>query len=158
MRKLILPLVLCLLGAASGIGAGLMLRPPAERLDAGHTVPFQPVDDSPGTTGGTEYVKLNNQFVVPVVKDTQVNSLVVMSLSIEIGEGQRDTVYAREPKLRDALLQVLFDHANMGGFAGMFTDGNTLDVLRMSLTETARDVLGEGVKNVLIVDIARQDF
>jgi len=158
MRKLILPLVLCLLGATGGIGGGLALRPPAEQLEAGHTAPPEPGHDSPETIGVAEYVKLNNQFVVPVVKDAQVNSLVVMSLSIEIEQGERDTVYAREPKLRDALLQVLFDHANMGGFAGMFTDGNTLDVLRMSLTETARDVLGEGVKNVLIVDIARQDF
>lgn len=160
MRKLILPLVLCLLGATGGIGAGLMLRPPASQTEAGNTAPNapEPEHDSREATSAADFVKLNNQFVVPVVADAQVNSLVVMSLSIEIGEGQRDTVYAREPKLRDALLQVLFDHANMGGFAGMFTDGNTLDVLRMSLTETARDVLGEEVKNVLIVDIARQDF
>ncbi|MCZ7674944.1 MAG: flagellar basal body-associated FliL family protein [Roseovarius sp.] len=109
-------------------------------------------------TGGADYVKLNNQFVVPVVAGKQVNSLVVMSLSIEIGEGKRDIVYAREPKLRDALLQVLFDHANMGGFAGTFTDGNTLDVLRAALTETARGILGDAVRNVLIVDIARQDM
>lgn len=158
MRNLILPLVLCLLGAAGGIGTGLMLHPPAERLGVGHTAPPEPADSSPETPGETEYVKLNNQFVVPVVKDAHVNSLVVMSLSIEIDQGERDTVYAREPKLRDALLQVLFDHANMGGFAGMFTDGNTLDVLRMSLSETARDVLGDVVSSVLIVDIARQDF
>ena len=80
-----------------------------------------------------------------------------MSLSIEVTLGQRETVYAREPKLRDALLQVMFDHANMGGFAGNFTDGNTLDVLRAALTDSARGILGNSVAGILIVDIARQD-
>lgn len=162
MRNLVLPLILGLAGAAGGVGAGLALRPlpPAGQIEAGHAAPEAAATghDRHEETGGADYVKLNNQFVVPVVAGKQVNSLVVMSLSIEIGEGKRDIVYAREPKLRDALLQVLFDHANMGGFAGTFTDGNTLDVLRAALTETARGILGDAVRNVLIVDIARQDM
>jgi len=159
MRNLLFPLVLCLLGAAGGIGAGLALRPPAGQAETGHAAPVPPEPEHDSHKAGeADYVKLNNQFVVPVVNDAQVDSLVVMSLSIEIGQGERESVYAREPKLRDALLQVLFDHANMGGFAGMFTDGNTLDMLRAALTETARDVLGDAVQNVLIVDIARQDL
>ena len=63
-----------------------------------------------------EYVKLSNQFVVPVVKGKTVVSLVVLSLSLEVPEGQKDAVFRREPKLRDSFLQVLFDHANIGGF------------------------------------------
>ena len=71
--------------------------------------------------------------------------------------GQRETVYAREPKLRDAFLQVLFDHANMGGFRGTFTDSNNMDVLRNALNETARKSMGDLILDVLIMDIARQD-
>lgn len=165
MKKLVLPLLLAVLGAAGGAGAGLALRPGAEppapainpcgetgQETAGH----EPADGG-HAAGEQDYVKLNNQFVVPVVSGDLVQSLVVMSLNIEIRQGQRETVFAREPKLRDALLQVMFDHANMGGFDGAFTDGNTLDALRTALTESAREVLGDGVRNVLIVDIARQD-
>eukprot|EP00903_Cladosiphon_okamuranus_P021954 g20186.t1 len=104
-----------------------------------------------------EYVKLNNQFIVPVVTDGRVGALVVMSLSVEVKIGSRETVFLREPKLRDVFLQELFDHANQGGFKGAFTNSNTLDVLRNSLTEAGRNVLGDQLLDVLITDIARQD-
>ena len=110
-----------------------------------------------GSNEDAEYVKLNNQFVVPVVNDDRVDALVVMSLSLELEPGQRETVYAREPKLRDVFLQVLFDHANMGGFQGNFTSGSNLEILRKSLTEAAQNILGPIVKGVLIFDLARQD-
>ena len=104
-----------------------------------------------------EFVKLNNQFVVPVVAGGQVEALVVVSLSLETDQGIRDVIYKREPKLRDAFLQVLFDHSNMGGFQGAFTRSNNLDVLREALRQVARNEFGDVIHNVLIVDIARQD-
>lgn len=55
-------------------------------------------------------------------------------------------------------LRVLFDHANAGGFRGTFTDGSTLVALRRALLEAARSAMGaEGVLDVLITDIVRQD-
>jgi flagellar protein FliL len=104
-----------------------------------------------------EYVKLNNQFVVPVVENGSVVAMVILSLSLEVAPGSTEAVYTREPKLRDVFLQVLFDHANSGGFRGTFTDGANLVVLRQALLEIARRTLGEVVSDVLIVDIARQD-
>jgi hypothetical protein len=83
--------------------------------------------------------------------------MVVLSLSLEVEAGSTEAVYQREPKLRDVFLQVLFDHANVGGFSGSFTDGSNLVVLRTSLKEAAALVLGTSVKDVLITDIARQD-
>ncbi len=165
----ILPVLLLLVGIGAGIGAGIMLKPsPSEMValdsdaqavedlaqhdevhDAGHE---EDVDPSM-----PEYVELNNQFVVPVVRDDMVDSLVVMSLGIEVDAGGENDVYQREPKLRDVLLQVLFDHANVGGFHGRFTDGNTMDTLRMALTEAAQSVVGQAVRAVVITDIARQD-
>lgn len=104
-----------------------------------------------------EYVKMNNQFVIPVLEDGRVNSMVIVSLSLEVTTGSSEQVYSREPKLRDAFLQVLFDHANAGGFRGAFTDGSNLILLRKALLEKARSVIGEDVQDVLISDIARQD-
>ncbi|MEM9902549.1 MAG: flagellar basal body-associated FliL family protein, partial [Pseudomonadota bacterium] len=104
-----------------------------------------------------DFVRINNQFVVPVLDDGQVNALVVLSISLETRSGIRDVVFAREPKLRDALLQVLFDHANAGGFSGNFTSADQIAVLRRSMWEAARPILGADVFDVLITDIARQD-
>lgn len=97
-------------------------------------------------------------FVVPIVKDKKVSSLIVMSLSIEVPIGQKDAIYAKEPKLRDSFLQVLFNHANLGGFEGEFTDSSNLDVLRNSLREIGRRDLGDGISDVLIMEVARQDY
>lgn len=126
--------------------------------DAGHA-------EDDGGHGGTEdgenalpdYVRLNNQFIIPVVEEGRVSATVVLSLSLEVPAGGTEAVYAREPRLRDALLQVLFDHANAGGFRGVFTDGANLIVLRTALKEAARKILGDDVTDVLISDLVRQD-
>jgi flagellar protein FliL len=147
IRKLI-PLILGLIGLGAGIGAGVFLRhAPEEPTEMADTEPKVP----------PEYVKLNNQFVIPVVEAGQVAALVVVSLSLEVTAGSTETVFAREPKLRDVFLQVLFNHANAGGFRGSFTDGSNLVVLRQALKEVAMQVLGDMVSDILIVDIARQD-
>jgi flagellar protein FliL len=163
MLRKILPVLLALIGLGGGVAAGLVLRPDAEHpaatddaapKDADHSEG----DEPEGTEKGTpEYVKMNNQFVVPVVQDGRVASMVVLSLSLEVAAGNTEAVYQREPKLRDAFLRVLFDHANVGGFSGSFTDGANLVVLRTSLKEAAALVLGTVVSDVLITDIARQD-
>ena len=148
MLKKLLPLLLGLIGLAAGIGGGLFLRP-------AHEQPAEMAVEEPALP--PEYVKLSNQFVIPVVEAGQVAALVVISLSLEVKPGGTEAVFAAEPKLRDVFLQVLFDHANSGGFRGSFTDASNLVVLRQSLKEVAMQVLGEDVKDVLIVDIARQD-
>lgn len=148
MMKKLVPLLLGLVGLAVGIGAGVLLR---------HSPDAQTEQVAEEPEAPPEYVKLNNQFVIPVVEAGQVAALVVLSLSLEVKEGSTETVFAREPKLRDVFLQVLFDHANAGGFRGSFTDGSNLVVLRQALKEVAFQVLGDLVSDVLIVDIARQD-
>ncbi|TGD41952.1 flagellar basal body-associated protein FliL [Pseudotabrizicola sediminis] len=160
MRKL-LPLLLIMIGAGAGLGAGLYLRP-APPVAEGETDPAAEGDAHAAGARQSpeqlpEFVKLTNQFVVPLVEKNQIASLVIISLSIEVTPGGTDQVYAKEPKLRDEILQRLFDHANTGGFRGTFTDADNLVILRNGLTEVARDVLGNIVKTVLITDIIRQD-
>ena len=164
----IFPLLLALVGLGGGVSAGLFLRPAADPADhateaegqdpkaADHAEDGADAESEP-EEGAPEYVKMNNQFVVPVVDEGRVAAMVVLSLSLEVAAGNTETVYQREPKLRDAFLQVLFDHANIGGFSGSFTDGSNLVVLRTSLKEAASLVLGPMVSDILITDIARQD-
>lgn len=164
MMKKLLPIIFLFIGMGAGVGAGIALRPPAspakeatDKIQAEHTDSYESAEKK--SPEAAEYVKLNNQFVVPIVKDGRVHSLVVMALSVEVPEGQKDAVYQREPKLRDSFLQVLFDHANMGGFDGAFTEANNLAILRNALKEMGRKVLGrELVSDILITEIARQDY
>lgn len=165
----ILPLVLLMVGTGAGVGVGIYLRPTPENLPA-------PAADADGKVseaedrhgekqdvdhqeGNLQYIKMNNQFVVPVVRDKEVTALVVLALSLEVPEEQQDAVYRHEPKLRDSFLQVLFDHANVGGFDGTFTSARNLGALRRALTEIGQKDMGKGtIQNVLITEIARQDY
>ncbi|MDK3071696.1 flagellar basal body-associated FliL family protein [Sedimentitalea sp. JM2-8] len=154
----LLPVFMLILGIGAGVGAALVLSPTDElgTEDARPGTERKPADIGRDETD-TEFVKLNNQFVIPVIEDEKVASLVVLSLSIETRIPMRDVVYEREPRLRDAFLQVLFDHANMGGFNGAFTKSDMLSILRNSLNDVARKELGADVQSVLITDITRQD-
>ena len=110
-----------------------------------------------GETAGQDYVKLDNQFVVPVIEGGRTEALMMLALSLEIDPAIRAAVFENEPKLRDAFLRVMFDHANAGGFGGGFTAEGPIEALRVALRERARAILGPGARDVLIVDIARQD-
>jgi hypothetical protein len=168
MFRLLLPLLMALAGTGAGVGAGLLLAPApaAQHADAAET-PAPPApgarsaageeDTEAAAAGLHDFVRLNNQFVVPILEDSRIGAMVVLSLSIEVEAGNAQAVYAREPKLRDGFLQVLFDHANRGGFDGAFTNANDMDVLRRMLSEVARDLIGPVAKGVLITEIARQD-
>lgn len=181
MKKLLLPLILALLGTGGGIGAGLFLGAapaphdaaaadtcapapgdvaagPAADLHAAAPADHGAATDSAATGHAAhEYAKLNNQFVVPVVKEGKVKAMVILSLNVEVVAGAASDVLTNEPKLRDLFLQVLFDHANIGGFDGDFTSSGNMRALRTALREAAQSVLGDRVSDVLIIDMVRQD-
>ncbi|AEI96242.1 hypothetical protein [Roseobacter litoralis] len=165
--KKILPILMLLLGSAAGVGAGVYLRPPpAEEAAA----PEELAEESSETTAkeeakdelpiaGKEYVKLSNQFVVPIVEKDRVSSMIVMTLSVEAPEGQGQAVYDLEPKIRDVFLRILFDHAAIGGFRGAFLNNENLDIVRRNLRDGAIKTFGKDlISDVLIFEIARQDY
>ncbi len=191
MKRLLVPLILLFVGLGGGVGAGLMLMPPAgdeaaaelanpcgdvpppsehehaaapeggdehhaaEASEDGHGSPEEHVAED--GTPVHDYVKLNNQFIVPIMTEGQVASLIQLSLSVEVPSGQQETVILMEPKLRDSFLRVLFDHANTGGFDGLFTASSAMRGLRASLLDAAQEALGKMVTDVLILDLVRQD-
>ena len=185
MKKLV-PVLIAVVGILGGAGAGYVLRPapggeaaaegeghapatgeqaegeaPAGEQGAapaeGHAAATAAAEGEGADGGVPDYVKLSNQFVVPVVEEGRVAAMVILSLTLEVPAGGSEAIYAREPKLRDAFLQVLFDHANAGGFRGAFTDGANLVILRSALREVAQKIMAGAVSDVLIADIVRQD-
>lgn len=166
MKPFLIPILLLLVGTGAGTGAGLFLAPAAEEKTAGDANECQsPGKEMDGAVAPIsveasperEYAKLNNQFVIPVVEDEEVAALVVMSLNLEVTAGSRTAIFAAEPKLRDRFLQVMFDHANNGGFSGNFTTGTKMRALRNELLRVAQDISGTRVTDVLVIDLVRQD-
>ncbi len=152
MGKLI-PLLLIVIGAGAGVGAGFFLRPEPEIVEEESEIAPAPV--LPDGDALTTY-EFANQFMVPLIAEDRITSVIVIKVALEISEAQREIVAANTARLRDALLQVMFDHANVGGFTGVFTDHSTLTHLRRSLLEAAQKTVGpEIVFGVLITDLLR---
>lgn len=178
MKKL-LPILLLFIGLGGGAGAGWFLQPHAEEPAANtHAQDDRHEDDShaadshaedaahedAGSTGhyapapaDTETIRLPNQFVVPLIDEGRVRAMVVIGLALELEAGTEFSLSANEPRLRAVFLQLLFDHANLGGFEGMFTSGEALLSLRRTLREAARIEIGAEVNDVLITELLRQE-
>ena len=162
MKKILLPILLAILGTSGGAGAGFFLRPPPEVPDVSltetsETFEADEIEETEPEPTDVEYAKLNNQFVVPVVHDGRMQSLVIMTLSLEVTTGGKTSIFEVEPKLRDAFFTALIEHANIGGFDGNFTNSANMRSLREALFDASQEVVGSIVQDVLILDIARQD-
>ncbi|MBO9395419.1 flagellar basal body-associated protein FliL [Shimia sp. R9_2] len=170
MKKL-LPIIMLLVGVGAGVGAGLALRPAPEppAMDAEMADGAEHADEhdmkkemkkeekADGPPQGREYVELVDQFIIPVVNDSSVTSLILITLTLEVDSGATERVFQAEPRIRGALLQAMFDHANIGGFNGAFTNSSKLEPLRQTFVEVAQKVYGDEISDVLIVQITRQD-
>lgn len=171
MSKL-LPVLLLLVGIAGGVGAGLVLAPEplacpeaggaeAGALPEGCPPPSDAVaEEEAGEEGGeapAEFVRMNDQFVIPVLRDGEARALVVLSLTLEVEPGRTGAIFEIEPRLRDALLGVLFDHANAGGFDGAYTAAGPMVRLRRALLEAAVRIGGDDIRDILVLDLLRQD-
>jgi flagellar basal body-associated protein FliL len=163
--KLLVPLIFAAVGVGAGVGAGIVLRPDASAETAAAAGDEQTpgdakagaADKSVEDAAGAEYVHFKNQFIVPILREAEVTSFVILSLDLEVVEGASETVNRAEPKIRDALLTVLFDHANAGGFEGRFTSSGAMNDLRAALREAARKAVGgDMLTDVLITSVVRQ--
>lgn len=149
------------LGLVGGLAVGHFLAPPPpESVEAGDqtetsekALPKPPKLD----LGKTDYAKLDKHFIIPVVEEGAVSALVVVTMAIEVDTENRDLVFEHEPKLRAEFLNVFFNHAQSGGFSGVFIQTQLMNDLRASLNAAAQSVLGDVASQVLITSLTRQD-
>ncbi len=106
----------------------------------------------------TEFVKFSRQFIVPVISVDSADRLVILDVNVEVPAGISEAVYAREPKLRDALLRCLLTLATDGAFDDQLTSTENLDRVRLEMLTAARDVIGEDALDILILNITRQSI
>lgn len=161
MKKL-LPVLLIIGGLAFGGGAGVAFKTFTADPENPEETDAKPEKTAavakPSDSASHEFLKIPKQFVIPILEGERVKGLATVMLSLEVSPGLSDLYYAREPKIRDAFLRILFEHANFGGFDGAFTMPSKLKPLREALLEVARiELHPTDVHEVLITDIARQD-
>lgn len=170
MKKILIPLLAAIMGTGGGVGAGLVLRTDVaaddpETATAAHHSDAVQVSDSGdhgdhaghGDAMDEGFIKLPGQFTVPVLHDGEVRAMVVLALTIEIDEHERETVTHLLPRFQDAFLSVLFDHARIGGFDGDFTEAVAQEELKRALLKRAGEIVGPIVHGVLVTELARQN-
>lgn len=153
---MILPLLSLVIGLGAGGGAAIFLgkNGTSDHVAADPAAGPEPAQVDPASL---DIVKLPNQFVVPVIVNNRVRSMVILAVALEVDAAQADFVRTKEPKLRDTFLDELFNLAAIGGFKDDIITRKTLEIVRAALTVRAQDSLGLKDVKVLVTDMARQD-
>ena len=108
-------------------------------------------------SGSVSYLKFKRQFVVPVMDRGKIDALVIMNLNIELDKDAPSNVYNMEPKLRDAIMRELLTLSSENIFGENLTSAESYQTLRSTLLRASKSVVTEGVRDILILDIARQE-
>lgn len=186
LRKLI-PVIIALIALGGGIAAGDMLHPgnndavPDDVQDPtghGDAAPDAVGDDTADvsghqtapasghgaattttttTTTNPAAFSFPSQFFVPVVRNGDMGTVMILTLSLQTDAAQIAFLQQQEHLLRDALLRQLLIQANTGGFDGNFTSETSLGALRAALLKSTRAATSVPIEGVLIEAIARQE-
>jgi hypothetical protein len=96
--------------------------------------------------------------VVPVVENGKPKSMMIMDINIEVNSEQGETVYAYEPRLRDAILAHLIVKAGEGDLPLMLEDSAMMDEVKAEILTISKTIIGDGALQVLIQDIGMQNY
>ena len=110
------------------------------------------------TAEPSTYMKFSRQFVAPIVKTGRPMAMMILDVNLELDSSAADSVYAEEPKLRDAVLKVLLKQASEGKLEAMFHQPEMLEETRSKILEATRAIIGDSVNSVLIMDVGYQEL
>ena len=166
--KKILPIILLLIGILGGGAAGVFLKPaPApmekEMMDKKEAMAKEDGEEGEPTKDGEAgpgraYVKIGRQTIIPVLDGGETRALMLFELAVDVPAEDAGVVHEMEPRLRDAFLRELFQMSYTGACLTEFTDDRVMEELRRNLTRAARNYVGEDLREVLILDVMRQEL
>ena len=172
--KKILPILLIVLGIVGGGAAGMFLKPPPpppdeaaeaekEAMAKAEKKKKEEQDAEDGVEAGgppddRAFVKVGRQTIIPVLDGGETRALMMFELAVDVPAESAGLVHEMEPRLRDAFLRELFQMSYTGAFLTEFTDDKVIDELRRNLTRAARRYVGEEAREVLILDVMRQEM
>lgn len=114
-----------------------------------------------GNSGGgpaRAYVRLGRPIVIPVVEGGETRALMVFEIALDVPGLLTERAYSAEPRLRDAFLRALLALSHTGAFSETYTDERVVRELRDRLRAVAREILGNEVSDILILDLLRQEM
>ncbi len=103
------------------------------------------------------YFKFTREFIVPLMKEGQVDALIIININLEADPSLSQTLFSLEPKLRDNIMTTLIGLSNDGVTFETMTDVDSYETLRSTILMNLQTVVATGVENVLILDMAKQD-
>ena len=170
--KLIITSIVAIIFVALGSFAGVMLKPAVEvsatpsSEEAGSEGKAEKKDakkksdsyDKAASSGDSAYYKFSREFVVPIMRDGQVKSLVILHISLETDSATSDELFSEEPKVRDNIMTTLIGLSNDGRTLEDLTNINHYETMRSMILMNLKDAIAPGIRNVLIVDVAKQDL
>ena len=126
----------------------------AKKSSSGHG------EDSHGGGGGSDvaYFKFTREFVVPIMHDRKVESLVILNINLEVDSDISQQMFSMEPKVRDNVMSTLIELSNDGTTFENITDVESYETIRAMVLQNLQRVISSGIRNVLIVDLAQQDL
>ncbi len=112
---------------------------------------------SDGPVSEVSFYKFSREFVVPIIRDSRVDALVILNISLEVEGDTAQKLFTLDPKLRDNIMSTLIVLSNEPGLFDNMTQVENYERIRSAVLENLRNVIPEGINNVLILDFAKQD-
>jgi flagellar basal body-associated protein FliL len=110
-----------------------------------------------GASSTTMYYRFSREFVVPLIENGRVASLVILNINLEVDAAISGTLFSKEPALRDNIMTTLIALSNDGRTFESITNVENYESLRAMVLMNLKQVMPTGINNVLILDMARQD-
>ena len=111
-----------------------------------------------GKASDVVYFKFTREFVVPIMHDRKVESLVIININLEADSDISSKLFSMEPKIRDNIMTTLIELSNDGHTFDNITDVESYETIRAMVLMNLQKAIPTGIENVLIVDIAQQDL
>ena len=105
-----------------------------------------------------DYFKFSREFVVPIIRDGKVASLIILNINLEVDGSLTDELFSLEPKIRDNIMTTLIQLSNDGSTLVAISDVQNYESIRATLLMNLGKVVPSGIRNVLIVDMGKQDL
>jgi hypothetical protein len=112
---------------------------------------------SSGSSSELQYFSFSREFVVPIMADQRVESLVIINLNLEVESHILNKLFSIKPKLRDNIMTTLVELSNDGKTLVEPTSVDSYETIRSVILSNLNSVVASGVENVLIMDLAKQE-
>ena len=111
-----------------------------------------------GGDGEPTYYKFSREFVVPIIENDRVKSLVILNLNLQVDSSASQSLFSQEPVLRDNIMTTLITLSSDDTVFNSLNSIEHYETIRSMILKNLQDAFSGDVQNVLILDMARQDL